>query len=67
MLFRSSVTAVTFALQFVDAQGRSRKLQMQLPGSLRAGQARVMTTGIGPLAVDAKVGGQLIRARILEE
>lgn len=62
-----SVTAVTFALQFVDVQGRSRKLQMQLPGPLRAGQARVMTTGIGPLAADAKVGGQLIRARILEE
>ena len=59
-----SVTAVTLVLQFVDAQGRTRKAQLQLPGSLAPGQTREMATGIGPLAADAQVGGQVIKARI---
>jgi predicted Zn-dependent protease len=59
-----SVTAVNFVLQFVDAQGRSRKVQLQLPGRLGPGETREVATGIGPLAADAQVGGQVIRARI---
>ncbi|MDX2479449.1 MAG: M48 family metalloprotease [Desulfuromusa sp.] len=61
-----TVDNVSFIVQFLDAQGKVRKVQLQLPGRLASQQSRTLSTGLGPFDSLEKVRGQIIRARVVK-
>ncbi len=63
---RQTVNNVSFVVQFLDAQGKVRKVQSQLSGRLAPQQSRTISTGIGPFDSLEKVRAQVIRARVVE-
>ena len=63
---RQTVAGVGFVVQFRDAQGKVRTVQLQLPDRLAPQQSRTLVTGIGPFADLKNVQGKVIRARVVE-
>ncbi|MFK5926446.1 MAG: M48 family metalloprotease [Desulfuromusa sp.] len=63
---RQTVDNVSFVVQFLDAKGKVRNVQSQLPGRLASRQSRTISTGIGPFDSLEKVRGQVVRARVVE-
>ncbi len=60
------VKDVSFVIQFSDAKGEARKVQLQLSGSLTPGKSKTVTTGIGPISGLRNVQGQVVRAQVVE-
>ncbi len=61
-----AVDDVGFVVQFMDAQGKARKVQLQLADRLAPQQFKTLSTGIGPFVNLKNVQGRVVRARIVE-
>jgi predicted Zn-dependent protease len=62
-----TVEGISFIVQFNDAQGKVRQVQLQLPDYLAPQQSRTLSTGIGPFENINSVQGQVIRARVVAD
>jgi hypothetical protein len=60
------VTAIGFAVEYVDSQGRTRSLQRTLSGTLGAGQQTRIETGLGPFQGENQYRVGLTSAHISE-
>jgi len=63
---RQTVDDVSFVVQFRDAQGKVRTVQLQLSNRLAPQQSKTVATGIGPFADLKNVQGKVVRARVVE-
>ncbi|MCF6267073.1 MAG: M48 family metalloprotease [Desulfuromusa sp.] len=63
---RQTVAGVSFIVQFIDAQGKVRTVQLQLSDRLAPQQSKTLATGIGPFADLKNVQGKVVRARVVE-
>ena len=61
-----TVGDVSFVVQFSDAQGKVRNVQLQLPGRLGSAESKTLFSGIGPFSDLEKVRGQVVRAKVIE-
>ncbi len=61
-----AVTGLAVAIQYVDAQGRTREVRRELPGTLAAGKQAQVATGLGPFQNSNQFRVALASARIAE-
>ena len=63
---QQTVGDVSFVVQFSDAQGKVRNVQLQLPGRLGPAESKTLSSGMGPFADLKKVRGQVVQAKVFE-
>jgi predicted Zn-dependent protease len=63
---QQTVGDVSFVVQFSDAQGKVRNVQLQLPGRLGPAESKTLSSGMGPFADLKKVRGQVVQAKVVE-
>ncbi|MEA3361910.1 MAG: M48 family metalloprotease [Thermodesulfobacteriota bacterium] len=63
---RQTVDDISFIVQFRDAQGKVRTVQLQLSNRLAPQQSKTVATGIGPFADLKNVQGKVVRALVVE-
>jgi tetratricopeptide (TPR) repeat protein len=61
-----ALAGLEFAVQYVDAQGRTQQVRRKLDGRLGAGQQRQVATGLGPFQSANQFKVALTSARIAE-
>jgi hypothetical protein len=61
-----ALAGIEFAVQYVDAQGRTQQVRRKLDGRLGAGQQRQVATGLGPFQSANQFKVALASARIAE-
>jgi len=61
-----AVTALTIAVQYVDANGQTRDFRRELKGALAGGQQTQVATGLGPFQNSNQFRVAIVAARVAD-